>query len=459
MLIVVIALFLPQTAWAEPTNTHLLITEIQTGAEEYIEVNNPTDETLDFSEYRLEYYSANATSYGSPFKTFTATTPIYPGGSIIFSSNDYLNDQATGHFAKTLSDSGGTIRLSKQDGSSWITVDAVGWGSAKLFETSAHTKPGDNKSLSRKINSNSFVDNDNNSQDFDITDTLTPNSTNIKPVDENPQQPVDSDDTPLPSDNTPPDDPVPGQGGANNEEPSIDPRANLQKPTITELLPDPADPKTDANDEYIELYNPNDQIFDLAGYKLQTGNNFTYSFDLSGLSIPPMGYLVIYSKDSNLALSNTSSKARLLDNNSVVINQTDQYNDAEEGQAWSLIGGVWQWTSTPSPGALNLFTITTALSVIKSSKTTKAPKATTPKTTKAKSSNAKATKASPAKKTAKKEEKGPANNFEETQNQQEVHPLMLGGAGLFALSYGMYEYRFEATNFWRRFTRLKIFSN
>ena len=45
----------------------------------------------------------------------------------------------------------------------------------------------------------------------------------------------------------------------------------LSAPQISELLPNPAGTGNDATDEFIELYNPNDQPFDLSGFVLQTG--------------------------------------------------------------------------------------------------------------------------------------------------------------------------------------------
>jgi hypothetical protein len=48
--------------------------------------------------------------------------------------------------------------------------------------------------------------------------------------------------------------------------------AGLAAPQISEVLPNPTPPATDAEGEFIELYNSNNNIFDLSGFSLQAGN-------------------------------------------------------------------------------------------------------------------------------------------------------------------------------------------
>jgi len=127
--------------------------------------------------------------------------------------------------------------------------------------------------------------------------------------------------------------------------------------TITELLPNPAAPQTDENDEFVELYNPGIDALDLNGYKVQTGSNYSYSFTISSQTIAAGGYLVLTSRDTGLTLANSASQARLLDPNGITISQTDPYQDASEGAAWAWANDIWQWTTTPTPGTANIITI------------------------------------------------------------------------------------------------------
>jgi hypothetical protein len=105
----------------------------------------------------------------------------------------------------------------------------------------------------------------------------------------------------------------PGSSEASTETQTTSPEADpatsgtvaggeLSDPAITEILPNPASPQTDAADEYIELYNPNTSSLDLKGYMLETGTatlhdfTFTDSTLLSGQS-----YTAFYSALTKMA--------------------------------------------------------------------------------------------------------------------------------------------------------------
>lgn len=339
----------------------------------------------------------------------------------------------------------------------------LGWGSSLLAESTAHTKPGDQKSLARKIEQGVYQDTNNNSLDFSILASPNPDFTNIAPPpsadpDSEVEQPVETPDPPSvedPAPETP--DAVPDTSAAPAPPSTELAPENLINPYITELLPNPASPATDDNDEFIELYNPNSVDFDLSGWKLQTGNNFTYSYTFHDQKIPANGYITLYSKDTNLTLSNTSSQARLLGENGEVIDQVDQYTEAEEGRVWQLVAGTWQWGTSPTPGSANLLSVpVVAASAVKAAttKTTK-PKATAaakPKAT-AKTASAKTTGAKKASSTAK-----PASSVAEVAPKPpNSHPLLLGLAAVFALSYGVYEYRSEILRAFRNARSNSIF--
>jgi len=208
--------------------------------------------------------------------------------------------------------------------------------------------------------------------------------------------------------------------------------------SITELLPNPDAPQTDENDEFIELYNPNTEPVVLDGYKVQTGSNYTYSFTIDSQTIPAGGYLVLTSGGTGLTLANTAGRARLLDPSGAVISETDPYEDAGEGDAWALIDGKWQWTSSPTEGSANVLT-----AVLSGSSSTAAKK-TTAKTT---ASKPKATKASAVKST--KTTKPTSTGSSQENNSTKIpalHPAVLVGAAVLAVVYAVYEYRQDAAN-------------
>lgn len=209
--------------------------------------------------------------------------------------------------------------------------------------------------------------------------------------------------------------------------------------SITELLPNPASPQTDENDEYIELFNPNPDPVVLDGYKVQTGSNYSYSFTINNQTIPAGGYLVITSGASGLTLANTAGRAQLLDPSGAVISETDPYEDAGEGDAWALIDGKWQWTSTPTEGAANVLTAVLSGSVAAVKKTT--TKTTT--TAKPKTSSSSAVKVA---KTTKPTGSSSSSQDDNSPKTSALHPAALVAVGALAVVYAVYEYRQDAAN-------------
>lgn len=214
-------------------------------------------------------------------------------------------------------------------------------------------------------------------------------------------------------------------------------------PQITELLPNPAGTGNDSTDEFIELYNPNADSFALGGYTLQTGTTTKHSYVFpAGTTLAP-GYSVFFAEDTNLSLSNTSGQARLLTSDSLIVAETALYDGADDGVAWALVDGSWQWTTTPTPGASNVSTYVVATvktAAVKSATSTK--KTTTKKTT---AKTAKATKTTKSATTTK----GVAS--EATKPVRGIHPLVLVGILLGALGYGLYEHREDLANAFYQF--------
>jgi hypothetical protein len=225
----------------------------------------------------------------------------------------------------------------------------------------------------------------------------------------------------------------------------------LAAPIITELLPNPAEPKSDSEDEYIELYNSNSQPFDLTGFKLEIGTSTKHFYTFpAGTMLAANGFTAFFSVDTALSLSNSGSQVWLLDPLGTVISQTDPYGTAKEGQAWALANGTWYWTSNATPNGSNI--IVTALTTSKlsvgsasksSAKTAKA-KATAAKSTKTaskkiKSTNAKATQ--------------PTTSVLAGSSAAPIHPGVLAGVGAAALLYGLYEYRNDLANRFYKFRR------
>lgn len=199
------------------------------------------------------------------------------------------------------------------------------------------------------------------------------------------------------------------------------------KINITELLPDPDKPQTDANDEFVELFNPNDYAVDLAGYTIQTGTNFRSRHTIENLTIKPRQYIAIFSSLTRVSLTNRGGAARLLDPAGQVISTTDSYPKAETGAAWALIDGKWQWTATPTPAAKNVLTAVESASSVSVAAAQPASQ-----------DRARAVLAAPA----------------TVQTTAATNAIVAGAVGS-ALLYGLYEWRGDLQNQLEKFRRYR----
>jgi hypothetical protein len=441
-----------------PTTPGLVISQIKikndtAGLDEFIEIYNPTLSAIDLSNYVLEYFNTT-----TPSLTQLPTKVTLPEGLI--AAQSYLTlakniSQVPSSLKSpltSLSDSGGILHLRN------ITTDVndtIAWSSTLssavdpilYLPSSASTK--------------SFMRSFGPDQKPVVPASWSlviaaPRSITLlpvpAPVEEPEPEPVV---TPIPDPITPP--AIDSQPQNNPEvisnpvvtEPIATPVTSEPAPVvwlplqISELLPNPANPQTDANDEFIEIYNPNDEAVDVEGYSVQTGNNFSYKQILATGTIAPHGYMVLTSGETVLSLANTGGKARLLSPVNEILSETTAYSDAEAGQAWAYINGGWQWTTTPTPGVLNVLTAPIIIApIVKSvvpaikktaAKTSKATKAATTKTPQVKA--AKTTK------TTKKADTTATTSPTVSDVPPPVHPLVLAGVSGSALLYAGYEYR------------------
>ncbi|HEY8992856.1 MAG TPA: lamin tail domain-containing protein [Candidatus Microsaccharimonas sp.] len=136
----------------------------------------------------------------------------------------------------------------------------------------------------------------------------------------------------------------------------------ILKLNVTELLPN-AD-GSDEGQEFIELYNPNDQALLLSNYTLYVGPQYedTYSFPV-GVVIQPKSYLSFSNSDMPFTLLNSSSRVRVaLKNGVIVSDDVPTYSSPKDGESWALIDGLWQYTHQPTPGYMNVAMGTVAAS-------------------------------------------------------------------------------------------------
>ncbi len=249
------------------------------------------------------------------------------------------------------------------------------------------------------------------------TDGVSPPQ--VEPPVAEPDQPSQADGAPLVSQPTMPADDV-----------------GLMSPQITELLPNPAAPQTDAADEFVELYNGNAQPFDVSGFALETGAKAKHHYIFpSGTMLPSHGFVAYFSGTTGIALSNASGQVSLLDPFGSRLDETDPYGTAKEGQAWALAYGAWQWTTTPTPNAPNAIKMVSS----SASKAKSGASSTKAVTARATAGSKKAAKSPPAMASG-----GEVSGVAAADTP--LHPGVLAAATLFAVLYGAYEYRADVAN-------------
>ena len=214
----------------------------------------------------------------------------------------------------------------------------------------------------------------------------------------------------------------------------------LAAPVVNEILPNPAEPQSDDEDEFIELYNPNIKSFDLTGFKLEVGTRTLHDYTFpSGTQLPPHSFVAFYAVDTNLSMSNTGGQVKLLDPFSNILSQTDIYSSAKDGQTWALANGKWYWTTVSTANGANII------------KTPVAAKKKTKTTVKKASAVASAAKIKGAPAAVNSNSNLPSSATQ-TSN---LHLPILVGVGAAALIYALYEYRHDLANRFYQFRRYR----
>lgn len=200
----------------------------------------------------------------------------------------------------------------------------------------------------------------------------------------------------------------------------------LRSPQINELLPNPASPQTDAEDEFVELYNSNSSNFDLSGFVLQTGISSVHKYTFpSGVILKPKSFTAFSLEGTGLSLTNTSGRVVLFDPLGNIISKSADYSSAKDGQAWALANSGWYWTTTATPSAENVINAPGAKTQVVGT----APRILGAASTGTASSNPSG-----------------SNGGSSSDQSAPLHPWMLAGVGALAVLYAGYEYRQDLEN-------------
>lgn len=375
----------------------LLIKRIQVGtpsdaSDELVEIVNNGSRPIELNGLTLEYKSATGTSW-SKKAVVTSAHSLKAHATWIFASKQ-AHDAI---LASGIAQSGGNLRLSLAS----QVLDQVAWGNGDSPEGTAIAAPASAQIIERTC-SPECGDTQNNAVDFKLTGdtaTLTVGSS------------LEAGTTAM------------------TESYAIE---------ITEIFPDPASPQADAKDEFIELYNAGGSSVTLIGWKLVSGKQ---SYRLDGVTIPPGQYVSLASAATKLGLANSGDTVSLIDAAGNTLQATPDYGAAKSGKSFGVTDGIWSWLDHPTPGALNAG----ILKEITTEKPEKAAKVSTKRapTTARKTAGAKATSA----KVAASNIKDAASSSSDTKHSETQSGFssawVLALLGLFAVGYGVYEYRPE----------------
>lgn len=416
---------------------HVVISEVQTGSttdasKEFIELYNPQAVSQSLAGWTVEYASATGTTWT---KKASLSASIVPHGFYLVATSGYAVPDAV--LTSGLAASGGHVRLKDAGGQ---VVDLVGWGTATHAEGHAVDAPVAGGSVERLPGRLSEVagngqDTDDNSADFVLREVAEPQ--NVLSAIEDPA-------------NTPTIEPDPVDNGS-AEDVTITPPVYLAV-QVSEALPDPASPLSDAKDEFIELYNPNNQPVNLKGYVLRTGSSFKAYYTIGDVVIAPAGYAVFFSVDTSLSLVNSGSAVEVLDPLGTILDVTDPYPAAKTGQAWADINGVWSWTLIPTPGSANILqekdTVPAATGSVVTKKASSVVKKTAVKKTSSKKIAAKSSKTAAKKTKTTATKTGMVASTSAITEPSALTRWLLIAAGCFTIMYAIYGFRHDLYNYY-----------
>jgi hypothetical protein len=398
------------------SSTGLIIKELYLGsptdaADEYVLLYNASNSPIDMAGISVEYKAATGKSWYQKARMESGT--LDPGSEHVLATvRERDTDMGSG-----MAQTGGNLRIVSAQA---VTVDAVAWGNGDSAEGTATIAPKSGQALRRvQDDTGIYLDNGNNLADFEVVD-----------IDVVPLEDISDGDV------------VSQTVQENNDDSSNTKFANIE---ITELLPDPASPSSDADDEYIELFNPNTENIYLNGWKLTDAAG--HSAKLDGLVVGSNQYLAIYSAQSKLSLNNSGDVISLINPSGSVVMSTPDYGAAKEGLTFGVSADGWGWLSEPTPDRANA-ALATEEALSAASTKAKSKKATSSANKKkAKAAKTKKSKTPKLAKTANAQSVDGSTGITDEQAESVPWTWLVAGLGVLGVGYGVYEYRPEIISF------------
>lgn len=353
---------------------NVVISQIQLGDDasvknEFIQLYNNSDEDVDITGWCLYYVTTSQSS-----NKITCLNPetnslrvFLPKKTTVLLVSNELKSSSVGmsgdyYFNSTLSGIGGNVRLQNSFGNE---IDKVSWG-VSTADNELASAPTNGSILSRvRINQEVLQDTDVSRADFEI---VAPNEFySFGFV-------YDIEDVCLNIDGlqlVAPENFVAEAGvcaqvkvdiclnmdGIQSVLPAgtvFDVNGNcvVRPLLITEILPNAVG--SDVGGEFIEIYNPNQEMIALSEYLIFVGPNYTKSFSFPADEVVESGeYSAFYNDEIKYTLSNTYGSVRLNTIDGLFVYETDKYKDPLDGVGWNLLDDVWIYSNQLTPGFEN----------------------------------------------------------------------------------------------------------
>ncbi len=335
---------------ATPSVIHPLITELKvrndsTGYDEFIELYNPSDTSIDLSLYALHYY--NVLNPGPAVvpskKTFgTSEIELAPYTHTLFMKKPTVLGAFT--LSSSWLDANGIVQLVY--GADEHVVDQIGWTNNIEAATVQNVFPPVllhcTEGSSCTASTQSFTRFQNEAGVYSMEHPQWALHEPSPGLGEQFELPDNNEEVLLPDDTSVPPDSLP----------VVLPLASCEGVVITELLPNPDG--ADTGREFIELLNTSTDFIPLEGCALQTSaNSRTYVF--GDVTLSPGEYLALKDSLTGLTLPNVAGgTVWLIDVDESEIQNVVYAPGLDEDVAWAVFAGQWRQTYAPSPGVENI---------------------------------------------------------------------------------------------------------
>ncbi|MFA6909273.1 MAG: lamin tail domain-containing protein [Patescibacteria group bacterium] len=381
LIVITVLMSQPISVQATPAS-HLVISEIKISGEtgystdEFIELYNPTSETVSLDGYSLKKKTATGSEYD--LVVSFGERSMLAGGYVLIAHPTGYRGTVTPDILYTTENSIATNNAVILYDGTGVVVDTVGFGTATVYEGAPASNPASTKSIERKALESSAADTlieggvdyfkgngndtDSNGNDFVVRVIPEPQNstndpefeTNVPSVSTTPSTtnsvtaPVSTPDStssqtlPLPVSPSP----APSSALTPTTLHEIDLSNDIR---LSEVYPAPRE--SALKEEYIEITNTDQRTVFLDGWRLTDGKK---KFVIpANTSIAPGDFLTFLFSQTKITLNNGGDTVFLQDPTGKVM-QGVEYGQARYDNAFSYFTDQgWEWAN-PTPGQENV---------------------------------------------------------------------------------------------------------